>query len=289
MRIKTNYILLVVFVIQLILGTLISNIYSVGKSDYFVMFLTQLIPIFIPAFIYIIKKDGGYKAVSGKTINIIEILVIMISSLAVNVVVNQFLCMPIYNLAYDGTSSDNLVFIHYGFDFFIDVFIICILPALFEELLFRGITFREYEKIYGSKKAIIMCALAFSLMHGTMINLLPQFLIGLFLTYIVFKTESLYAGIIGHFTINFTTLLLQRAAVDTNSFLRFILSGNQFVIFVVFLGLLLTGLWGISNLCGKTNVFSRPSYSKSEIRIEKNFFVLIVLMFVSIQILSRIG
>ena len=289
MRIKTNYILLIVFIIQLVLGTLVSNIYSIGKSDYYVMFLTQLIPIFIPAFIYVIKKDGGYKSVSGKTINLIQILVIMFTSLAVNVVVNQFLCMPIYNLAYDGVGSDNLVFIHYGFDFFIDVFIICILPALFEELLFRGITFREYEKIYGSKKAILMCALAFALMHGTMVNLLPQFLIGLFLTYIVFKTESLYSGIIGHFTINFTTLLLQRAAVDANSFLRFILSGNQFIVFIVFLGLLFTGLWGISSLSSKANVYSKPSYSKSEIRIEKNFFVLIVLMFICIQILSRIG
>lgn len=289
MRIKTNYILLVVFIIQLILGTIVSNVYNLGKSDYFVMFLTQLIPIFIPAFIYVLKKDGGYKRIAGKGINIAQIVTIIISSLSVNVVVNQFLCMPIYNLAYSEAGADNLVFIHYGFDFFIDIFIICVLPALFEELLFRGITLKEYENIYGSKKAIVMCALAFSLMHGTIVSLVPQFLIGLFLTYIVYKTSSLYAGIIGHFTINFTTLLLQRAAVDTNSFLRFVLSGNQFVVFIVFSGLLLTGVWGISNLSPKSVTFKKPSYSKSEIRIEKNFFMLLVILFVCIQLLSLIG
>ncbi|UKI37853.1 MAG: CPBP family intramembrane metalloprotease [Clostridiales bacterium] len=38
---------------------------------------------------------------------------------------------------------------------------ICLMPAVFEEMFFRGAVLTSYEKICGSKKAIILCGLVF--------------------------------------------------------------------------------------------------------------------------------
>lgn len=286
MRIKTNFILLIIFVSQLTLGTLIPLIYSGEVSDYYMMFLTQLVPILIPSLIYIKFNKAGYKVIKrDKGISILDIVVVIISSFAVNIVVNNFLCLPIYMLLDKVTPSEP--YIHTGFEFFVDVLIICIIPAMFEEVLFRGITLAEYERIYGTKKAIFMCAIVFSLMHGSLVALIPQFLIGLFLTYIVFKTNSVYSGVIGHFVINITTLLMQNAANDVDALLRFVISGNQFVIFIVFILILVLCIWLIGKL-HKSCKFKIPTYNKDEIKVEKNFFVLLVTLYICVQLLTRV-
>lgn len=284
MRIKTNLILLIVFISQLALGTLIPAISGKGVSDYYMMFLTQLIPIFIPSVLYLWFHKAGFKAIKrDKMINIADLLVIIILSFAVNIVVNHFLCMPIYKLFQ--SSSGAQAYTHTGFEFVSDIFVICIIPAMFEEVLFRGIAFSEYEKIYGTKKAIIFCAVVFSLMHGSMVAIIPQFLIGLYLTYIVFRTNSLYAGVIGHFVINLTTLLMQNASTDADAFLRGIISGNQIAVFVICTLISAVGLWLIGKM-HKTNKYKLPTLNQKEIQVEKNFFKLLVVLFVCIQLLT---
>ena len=286
MRIKTNFILLIVFVSQIALGTLIPLIYGGEVSDYFMMFLTQLIPILIPSILYLQFNKAGYKAIKrDKGINVLDLIIVVFSSFAVNIVVNNFLCLPIYMLLDKVTPSEP--YIHTGFEFFMDILLICIIPAMFEEILFRGITLAEYERIYGTKKALFMCAIVFSLMHGSLVALIPQFLIGLFLTYIVFKTNSVYSGVIGHFVINITTLLMQNAANDVDALLRFVISGNQFLIFIIFVLVLVMSIWLIGKL-HKSNKFKKPTYNKEQIKVEKNFFVMLVTLYICIQLLTKL-
>ena len=284
MRIKTNYILLIVFIAQIALGTLIQFVSKNGVSDYYMMFLTQLIPILIPSLIYLKFNKAGFKAIKrDKSINILDIVIIVITSFAVNIIVNHFLCLPVYTLFQSTTTNE--VYNSSGFEFAVDIFLICLIPAMFEEVLFRGIAFSEYEKIYGTKKAIILCAVVFSLMHGSLIALVPQFITGLYLTYIVYKTNSIYSGVIGHFVINLTTLFMQNAAVDVDAILRFVITGNQIVIFVLFVLLITIGVWLIGKL-HITNKIKKPTLNKSEIKVEENFFSLLVVLFICIQLLT---
>lgn len=286
MRIKTNFILLIVFIAQIALGTLIPLIFGGEVSDYFMMFLTQLIPIFIPSLLYLKFNKAGYKAIRrDKGISIADLLIVIFASFAANIIVNNFLCMPVYML-FDKVSTTE-PYVHSGFEIYMDILLICIIPAMFEEILFRGITLTEYEKIYGTKKALLLCAVVFALMHGSIVALIPQFLIGMFLTYIVFKTNSIYSGVIGHFVINLTTLLMQNAANNVDSILRFVISENQIFIFVIFSLILIIGLWAIGKL-HKTNKFRKPTYNKEETQIENNFFTLLVVLYVCIQLLTLI-
>lgn len=284
MRVKINYMLLVIFIIQMALGTLIPTLSAYETSDYYYMFLTQIVAILIPSLAYIWFNKAGIKAIKrDKMIGFFDILIVCILSFAVNILINHFLCTPFYRLFQTSQSAAGTYY-HTRFEFIIDVLIICIIPAMFEEILFRGITFAEYEKIYGTKKAMLLCAFVFSLMHGTYTALIPQFITGLFLTYIVFKMNSVYAGVIGHFIINLTTLLMQDAVSNTDSIVRFIISGNQLIIFIVLVVIAVVGI----RLIGKmhiTNKFKIPTLNQKEIQVEKNFFGLLIALYICIQLL----
>ncbi|HWR60353.1 MAG TPA: type II CAAX endopeptidase family protein [Clostridia bacterium] len=70
-----------------------------------------------------------------------------------------------------------------------------------EEILFRGFILRAYER-FGMWTGIIITALLFSMLHLNVQNLLAPFFLGLVLGYVVYKTNSIFAGMLGHFINN---------------------------------------------------------------------------------------
>lgn len=79
--------------------------------------------------------------------------------------------------------------------------------ALCEELLFRGFIMRAYEGM-GWKKAIFISAGLFSALHLSAQNMAATFYLGLILGYVVYKTNSIFAGMLGHFLNNSIAIVL---------------------------------------------------------------------------------
>lgn len=75
---------------------------------------------------------------------------------------------------------------------------IALTPGICEEVLFRGIAFRPIEKSLGPKKAILITAIFFAIMHMDAVRLLPTFLLGLLFGYIVYKSGSIIPAMILH-------------------------------------------------------------------------------------------
>lgn len=82
-----------------------------------------------------------------------------------------------------------------------------LLAPVMEEVLFRGILFRGLTSSYSAKKAVIISAIIFALLHLNPVQLLPAFLLGLFFGFLYMKTNSLGLVILLHFTANFTALI----------------------------------------------------------------------------------
>lgn len=82
-----------------------------------------------------------------------------------------------------------------------------VVPALCEETLCRGIVLREYEA-YGARPAVWASAIAFSLLHGAVTNLVFSLLLGLVLALITVRTGSLYPAMIVHFSVNAFSLTM---------------------------------------------------------------------------------
>jgi len=79
---------------------------------------------------------------------------------------------------------------------------VAVFPAIFEELGFRGVLFNHIIKISNANAAIIISSLLFTVMHLSFISLLWILPIGLAFAYLRNKYNTLFYGIVGHFTYN---------------------------------------------------------------------------------------
>ncbi len=87
--------------------------------------------------------------------------------------------------------------------YIISLFIIALLPAIFEETFFRGAMQNLFTRWFKSPwPAIILTALIFSLIHLSFYGFLVRFALGIVLGYIFYYSGSLCLSILFHFLFN---------------------------------------------------------------------------------------
>ena len=75
--------------------------------------------------------------------------------------------------------------------------VLALTPALCEETFFRGLMLSGLRR-WGPWAAIGLTALLFGLLHGSIYRLLPTFILGLVLGYVVWRSGSLYCSLLIH-------------------------------------------------------------------------------------------
>lgn len=83
----------------------------------------------------------------------------------------------------------------------ISLLLVAVLPAVCEELLFRGMIQRGLERI-GAGWSIFLSGILFGLFHFDFQRLAAQTLIGFLSAYVVYRTGSIFNGMILHFSNN---------------------------------------------------------------------------------------
>ncbi|NLP00400.1 MAG: CPBP family intramembrane metalloprotease [Clostridiaceae bacterium] len=86
-------------------------------------------------------------------------------------------------------------------DIIISLLLVAVLPAVCEELLFRGMIQRGLERI-GAGWSIFLSGILFGLFHFDFQRLAAQTLIGFLAAYVVYRTGSIFNGMILHFSNN---------------------------------------------------------------------------------------
>lgn len=82
-----------------------------------------------------------------------------------------------------------------------------LMPGVCEELLFRGFIQPAFEE-KGTKRAAVLVALLFAVLHGSVIGFPVQFILGLIMAVLVILTDSLYASAFFHAVYNSALVLL---------------------------------------------------------------------------------
>jgi len=77
-----------------------------------------------------------------------------------------------------------------------------IMPAIFEELAFRGVIQVSLEKIFNEREAWLIQGALFALLHLLPIAFPSHFVMGLFFGYMRLRSKSLYPGMLLHATWN---------------------------------------------------------------------------------------
>ena len=144
-------------------------------------------------------NGGGFKS-GAKPITVLMSAVLIMGMLVMFSPVTETFVDGIYRLGgttynYDYNGNE-LVALFYA------LVLSSVLPAICEELLFRGIILRGLLP-YGKTFAIVMSSLMFALAHGSFSQLLYQFLVGLAIGTVVVMTKNIMLGMIMHFTNNF--------------------------------------------------------------------------------------
>ncbi len=83
-----------------------------------------------------------------------------------------------------------------------NIAVFAIIPAVCEELFFRGFLQQKLGKVTGQHAAIWISAAIFSLMHLQFYGFFGRLFLGALLGYLLYRSGSLWPSIIAHFTYN---------------------------------------------------------------------------------------
>ncbi len=280
-----NLILLIVFLLQAALSVVLGTFFADSLSDYVQIFLTQIIPIFIPAMVCCFMSREGFKGFARNTKpSFLNILLCIVLAVCANLILS-FATTAIGNVLFTNNSNSltDIGLPQTNFEFILDIIFVCLMPAVFEELLFRGAVLTSYENIYGSKKAILFCGFVFAIMHNSLTAFVPQFIIGIFLSFIVLKFDSLYLGMLAHFTNNFTTLFIQYVVLQKWSGSKTVLFRSPFLTVLILLIIFAATLTAALRLNNK--ITFKPKTLPWKVRKrERKFLRLIVFLFILLQL-----
>ncbi|NLL94002.1 MAG: CPBP family intramembrane metalloprotease [Clostridiales bacterium] len=144
-------------------------------------------------------KDAGYGMVSIGTLLKSFIL--------------AFLCLPLIMVINALSSMINGNAVSSSMDvitrnpMWLSLILVALVPALVEEFIFRGILFGTYKK-RNPMRAVFLSAFLFGLMHMNINQFAYAFVIGIILALLAYATGSIWAGVIVHFTINASSIVL---------------------------------------------------------------------------------
>lgn len=143
--------------------------------------------------------------------------------------INQQIPLPeLFSEMENATQAllDIMLTIDSPFDMVINVLIIAVVPALGEELIFRGILQKNLQwlasdilgnKALGGHLAVWTAAFIFSAIHMQFEGFFPRMLLGAVLGYLFYFTNNLWIPIIAHFFNNALTLVVQTYFKDSVS------------------------------------------------------------------------
>lgn len=89
------------------------------------------------------------------------------------------------------------------------VLLICIQPAVFEEVTFRGFLYNNIREVTTTTGAILISSFMFGFLHLAFISLLWLVPLGLAAAWLRAKYDTLWYGIVAHFCYNFTIVVIE--------------------------------------------------------------------------------
>lgn len=114
-------------------------------------------------------------------------------------------------------------------DYFIFSIVLALLPAISEEVFFRGIIFGGVREA-GFLRAALVCSLSFSLYHCSLTQLIYQFIYGFMLCALTERSNSVIPAAIAHFLNNFVVLTLGYLKISVDLFNPFIIAGGAIML-----------------------------------------------------------
>lgn len=193
--------------------------YLQTKNIYSGLLITEFVLILVPPVFYVMWKGAGLKKVfrlkkvSPGIIGLCALITVSAYPLGLflNILGNFLLSLLGRLMPMPIPVADTLR------EYCINIVVIALSAAIAEEMFFRGLILKGYERL-GYRKAIAISALLFGVFHFNIQNFLGPVFLGFVFGYMVVRTDSIFPAITGHFINNGLSV--------TMAFLAKVLSGE---------------------------------------------------------------
>lgn len=150
------------------------------------------------------KRQGGFFGISPG-----GVLLLVLAGLVLQLISN-FLLIMVFTAFPELMESYSQVLENLGMNSptFLSLLYTAAVAPIAEELLFRGLTLRILEGAFPFWASNLLQAFYFGLIHGNLVQGGYAFLAGMVLGYLVKRKGTLAAGILCHFGVNFSGVLL---------------------------------------------------------------------------------
>lgn len=158
---------------------------------------------------------------------IIAIMILIVPFITLLLEWNMQICFPEWLLVFDIDSEAIIdAFLKMGslWDLLYTLLVIAVVPAIGEELLFRGYLQQKLCRwARNSHIAILITAFLFSFIHLDLQGIIPRFILGILLGYIYYWSRNLWIPILAHFVNNAQAVILSYSLfkVDTEGYFFF--------------------------------------------------------------------
>lgn len=165
--------------------------------------ITQVMIIALPLlFAFYIKTDFK-KTFSLKSVSLKHILggivLWMGGFIVINIIAQVILYLFPQNIKVAEALNNTIIFKD---KFLINLLVIAVMPAICEEIFFRGFVFTSFKGKDSAKAAIIVSGILFGFMHMDFLRIIPTGILGIIFAYCVYKSGSIFVAMILHFINN---------------------------------------------------------------------------------------
>jgi uncharacterized protein len=215
------FVLVLTPVSSLISVSSLSGVEQMKLSQLFLSVGTFILPPFVLAYLCS-KKTSAYLYLNNKikwsdagTIILFMLLIIPVVNLLGDL--NQQLVLP---KSFSGLENwmkltedkatrleEQMLQVHSWYALFFNIVLIAVLPALGEELFFRGALIRIFREWRGFQPAIWIVAFIFSAIHLQFYGFVPRLLLGAFFGYLLLWSGNLWLPILAHFINNVVAVI----------------------------------------------------------------------------------
>ena len=200
---KINMMLLVTVLISFFAAFLpISQMFP----DYGARLLFSEILLAAPGAIWIFAGKRNYvQTVRLKKIHGSTVVLLVLFDIAIMPVMG--LINAVSMLFVENTTTSSMAEVVTGHSFFVSMVLIALLPAIFEESVYRGLFYNEYRKV-APLGGIFLSAFLFGIMHANWNQFSYAFVMGMIFCLVIEATDSILSSMILHFCINGTSVIL---------------------------------------------------------------------------------
>ncbi len=234
--------LVYIFLVYIVASICGADLENITENTVYVIFATLVSPIaFVLTFVIINKVSRtNYITALGvkRKFSIKYLLVTIFLSLVCVFGMSNFVSLfdaVLAKIGFNGSYALPIPMDNFGY-LVLNLILLAVLPAICEELVFRGIIFNGLKQ-YGNMKAVFLSATLFMLVHSSVEQTVYPFFVGIVLALLMLRTNNIIYPILLHFLNNAIVVVINYISVHSGAVSEFTLSTFN-ILFAIALAIL---------------------------------------------------